>query len=136
MINNVAKALTAIMTLVNSQVDSINFRATFESMNQPQHFVLDKNFHEWINALQQMILTKVKAPELMQEGSKFLGRELILLFRPKLTAVPPLALMTGLSEFKQLPSFLKKFGKTSKASKIFFSHIIWYQLMSNDLEWR
>ena len=55
-----------------------------------------------------MILTKVKAPELMQEGSKFFGRELILLFRPKLTAVPPLALMTGLSEFKQLPSFLKK----------------------------
>ena len=55
-----------------------------------------------------MILTKVKAPELMQEGSKFLGRELILLFRPKLTAVPPLALMTGLSEFKQLPSFHKK----------------------------
>ena len=44
-----------------------------------------------------MILTKVKAPELMQEGSKFFGRELILLFRPKLTAVPPLALMTGLS---------------------------------------
>ena len=41
-----AKALTAIMTLVNSQVDSINFRSTFESMNQPQHFVLDKNFHE------------------------------------------------------------------------------------------